>query len=46
MLLLKMISLSPVIMPYDLLTAMPDFHLFFSGDQTIPREPCPHKKDA
>ena len=29
MLLSKMISLSPVIMPYDLLTAMPDFHLFF-----------------
>ena len=46
MLLSKMISLSPVIMPYDLLTAMPDFHLFFSGDQTIPREPCPHEKDA
>ena len=45
MLLSKMISLSPVIMPYDLLTAMPDFHLFF-GDQTIPREPCPHEKDA
>ena len=22
------------------------FPSFFSGDQTIPREPCPHKKDA